>query len=360
MTKGVFQYEYKLVNGPTGDSGTYFFFPNIGRAVLFDMGVLEALSNRELLRVRHVYISHTHIDHFIGFDRLLRVNIPHRNLLTLTGPQGFVGNVEAKLKSYTWNLLEPGQLRFVVRELHKDGKVITARLQNDNNFEPSYDEPSLSGIPDQASVLEEFEDQTVVKGVVLDHRTDSVAYRYEAPVRYHVLVEALERLGFAAGPWIKDLQTAVSSQNMEKRIQVAGGVYKASELSEQVLQRLEPFSVGYLTDFVFSRYNLTRILNAMQGVTILICESCFSEEDRLKAFEKHHLTTRQAALIGALVEARTLQCFHFSSIYGADAAPLLDEVKRSFDLFKSLAIEELKDEINKEMRLMGKMSCSNM
>src|SRR5690606_765956 len=102
-----------------------------GDAALFDAGSLDALSNRDLLKVRHVFVSHTHIDHFIGFDKLLRVNVPHFRSIEVCGPKGIISNVQGKLHGYLWNLLESGQVELVVRELSETGEITSARLVND-------------------------------------------------------------------------------------------------------------------------------------------------------------------------------------------------------------------------------------
>ncbi len=83
----------QLVNGRFGDPALYIETLFETHAILLDLWRHLATNARQIQRLEHVFVSHAHIDHFIGFDRLLRVLVGREKRVNLYGPDGFVEHV---------------------------------------------------------------------------------------------------------------------------------------------------------------------------------------------------------------------------------------------------------------------------
>src|SRR3954454_18935034 len=99
-------FDAQLVNGPFGDPALFVDLVHGRRAFLVHAGDLTALAPRKLLRVTDIFISHTHMDHWSGFDRFLHLALGRDRTVRLFGPPGMAERVDHKLRAYTWNLLE--------------------------------------------------------------------------------------------------------------------------------------------------------------------------------------------------------------------------------------------------------------
>lgn len=338
--------QLEILNGLQGDPAVFAFMRNSGEALLFDLGMIDQLTQRDLMKVRHVFVSHAHMDHFMGFDRWLRVNIPHKRLLKIWGPEPFFERVQAKLKSYSWNLIEPDQLRFEVHELHPDGSVSSALLTNTNAFAIPSDK--AQGHQDELAILA---DGSTISGVGLDHHgIKSIAYKFKKPDKLRFLHEKLPQLGLSSGAWISQLQYNVKHSLLNEALNVEGKVYSTRDLGEKLLQREAGESLVYLTDLSFDRTNLRRLKESFQRADQMICESSFLDADRSRAVAKAHLTTRQAALIAMALEIKDFRIFHVSTIYGQGAEASLAEAQSFFEELTRLDGKEKQEALEAEFQ----------
>src|ERR1700739_2121225 len=142
-------FEPSPVNDAFGDPGLYIDFRDERRALLVDLGDITALPPRKLMRLSHVLVSHTHMDHFSGFDHLLRVVLGRKEQIALVGGPGFVAAVEHKLRAYAWNVVHryEGALALQVRGVMAAGKDLKARFCSRTAFERE-DQPPIERTDD--------------------------------------------------------------------------------------------------------------------------------------------------------------------------------------------------------------------
>ncbi|MBI3043467.1 MAG: ribonuclease Z [Betaproteobacteria bacterium] len=310
-----------LVNGPFGDPGLYLDFRFERRALLFDLGDLAALPPKKLLRVSDVFVSHTHMDHFAGFDRLLRVCLGRDTAARLYGPPGFIERVAHKLDAYTWNLVENYPTDFTIEawEIDPDERVRGARFRCHARFrrEPLEDRQAPAGVLLDESAFR-------VRAALLDHQTPCLAFAVEEKTHVNVWKNRLAELGLPTGPWLKDLKEAVTRGDPDDTPVRAGwrdrhGTHERhfalGELKRRVLQLVPGEKICYVTDVVYHEENAGRIAALAQGAELLFIECVFLDEDAGQAARKFHLTARQAGCIARAAHARTVVPFHFSPRY---------------------------------------------
>ena len=347
------KYSYFFVNKHQKDPCLYLVNNLTGRACLFDLGEIHSLSGRNLLKVDTVFISHTHMDHFIGFDDLLRINIPSFKLKTLVGPKGIADQVYHRIASYSWNLLEKDQVQFLVKEITSN-EVKTFLLSNTTGFIPQPVNASKDISSGLSYPVLSLDNQDEIYAVILDHGIDSIGYLYKTASKFKVDTSKLESLGASQGKWIGELISKVESAQFEDYINVElkDGTYsrmKVETLYHRILEVIPPRSFGYITDFYFSESNLKKLKSLFYGVDLLFSESTFMDEDYKKARLKKHLTTRQAALIGSALKVHKMNIFHFSRSY-PDEKMVETEFNQFFDRFKTLDSSRLDHLIQEELQ----------
>lgn len=329
-------FEPRLVNDSFGDPGLYVDFRDERRALLFDLGDITVLPPRKLMRLSQVFVSHAHMDHFSGFDHLLRVLLGRKERVVLCGGPGFVAQVEHKLRAYTWNVVHRYEVELVldVREIGADGRGQRASFSSRRRFER---EP---GAPFELAddVLHE-EAAFRVRGRFVDHETPCLAFAIEEKGHLKIGKDRLHALGFATGAWLAELKTAVMMGAPDDtpigiRWRDRAGEHAVTrplrDLRHLVLDVGPGQRVGYVTDLRFTEENVQTLAGLLGGVDVLFIESVFLDEDRPQAARKNHLTARQAGEIARRVGAKAVVPFHFSPRYEARGAELVAEVQAAW------------------------------
>jgi hypothetical protein len=98
------QLELRLVDDVFGDPALYVDSGDERRALLLDLGDRRALPPCKLLRIAQIFVTHRHMDHFAGFDHLLRVALGRQPTLALHGGPGFVAQVAHRSPSTAFAL----------------------------------------------------------------------------------------------------------------------------------------------------------------------------------------------------------------------------------------------------------------
>jgi ribonuclease Z len=330
------QFHPFLINDPVDDPGLYIDFLFERRAILFDLGDLSRLSPRKLLRISHIFISHTHVDHFIGFDQLVRIFLGRDKTITLYGPAGFVDQVGHRLAGYTWNLVEnyPTDFTVVAVEVTGDGSASSAEFHCRKGFRRK-DRPPVT--LEEGVLLDE--ETFSIRCAHLDHRTTSLAFCLEEKQHVNVMKNRLADLGLEVGPWLAQLKRAVIGGKPDDAdviawSRAAGGweerIFRLGELKGQVLQVVPGQKIAYVTDVAFSPANGEKIVALACGADYLFIESTFLDEEADRAREKFHLTAAQAGSFARRAGVARVTPFHFSAKYKGEGYRLERELAEAF------------------------------
>ena len=329
----------RLVNGPFQDPGLYIAFAFEKRAILFDLGDLSCLTPREILKITHCFISHTHMDHFCGFDHLLRLCLGRDKTLHLYGPEGFLDNLEGKLRGYNWNLVNHYRYPFELTASEVNTRMIrTRRYACRNGFVPENGADNLR--PFTGVLLQEPSLQ--VEARILDHGTPCLGFSLTESVHFNIDKTALDRLSLATGAWLKafkdalyeglDPGTLIDAPTLEPPGSTRP--FRLDQLAESIARRSAGQKVAYITDVSGHAENRKTIIDFIQGADQLFIESPFRAVDEQLAMSKYHLTTNQAGELAALSGAKRYTLFHFSPRYSDDADVFRKEADQAFERAK--------------------------
>jgi ribonuclease Z len=329
------RFDPHLVNNPFGDPCVYVDLKFERRALLFDLGDISVLPTRKLLRISDVFITHRHMDHFVGFDHLLRFVLGRDKVVRLYGPAGLVDAVEAKLRAYTWNLIggNDGHVVLHVTEVDAEGGRVATQFSGSAGFAREtataatlggnllLDEPGLN-----------------VTCVTLDHGIPVLAFALEERAHINIWRSELDRHGLAVGPWLRVFKDAIlQDERDDTLIPVAwsGGnqgpeALPLGELKKQIMRITAGRKIAYVVDCAFTDENVRAIGALAEGADLLFIEGGFLQADAAEAARRRHLTASQAGTIARLAGVKRLQTLHYSARYKDQGEALVAEAEAAF------------------------------
>lgn len=329
-----------LVNEPFGDPGLYLEVKWSRRSFLFDLGENESLGPTRLLRATDVFISHTHMDHFIGFDRILRIALGRGKTLRLYGPPGLIANVGGKLRGYTWNLTDGYPLTIQAQEFDEQ-TIKTVVFRADEGFrmpavryEPSFANDPLGIFP----VL--HEPMFTVSAAALNHRIPSFAYAIHERFHININKERLHEAGLPVGSWLRDVKQHIWNGQpddleftallyFEHRKETR--LFRLGDVKRQFVTITRGQKIVYVVDVRYDDENETKIVELAKNADMMYCEAPYLHRDADKARDRYHLTAHQAVLMAAKAAVRNLVVFHFSPRYTGQGEAIAREAQETFE-----------------------------
>ena len=290
------------------------------------------------MRVSDAFISHCHMDHFAGFDHLLRFLLGREKTVGLYGPSGLIEAIGHKLAAYTWNLVGgyDGNLVLRVRELAGGGRLRVARFTGRAGFarENEPDEPVEDGI-----LLRE--PGFLVRAAALDHGIPSLAFALEERAHINICRNRLQEIGLAVGPWLRAFKQAILSgapEDMPVEVAWSGGgserprTLPLGQLRRQIMQIGAGRKIAYVVDAAFTEANAAAIVDLAKCADLLFIEAPFLEAEAERAAARQHLTAHQAGTLARLAGVKRITPFHYSPRYKGREEALVREAEAAFRL----------------------------
>ncbi|MCE5274594.1 MAG: MBL fold metallo-hydrolase [Deltaproteobacteria bacterium] len=315
----------RLVNGTLFDPVVFVRLLNQGRAILFDCGRTGALSNREILSLDEVFISHPHMDHLMGLDQVLRVILHRRQPMHLYGPEGITDKVISRLASYTWNLTRDYSFAFVLHEV-REREILTSTARACEGFQRSQ---AVISVRHGATIASH--PRYSVDAVILDHNIKCLGFVIREPFHVNIRGDAVSKRGYRKGPWISELKDCLMKGGREGHLlvetQAGPREIEVSELADELVVTSSGQKIAYVTDIRYSEENIARIAGIAQGADVLFIEAYYLSEREAQAYEKAHLTARQAGSLARMLSAKKVVPMHISPRYHDRAEEVLLELE---------------------------------
>ncbi len=300
-----------------------------GRAILFDCGKMHHLAKRVYTSIDSIFISHAHMDHFMGMDSVIRHSHASPRTIDVFGPAGLSSRMASKFACYDWNLADTFWGNFRVNEVEANGRVRSTLYRGAEAFAASR-EGERNGILYENRHLK-------VSATQCEHRIPVMAYRVDEGAAFVVDEARMAAEGVERGSWLKEMERLFRDGTMEgRRISYLhggdGGIEErwapdTASLYQRIRKIEEPASIGYCTDIGYSKDNVEQLAGLLEGVTLLVCECAFLASQQQKAQLSRHLCTTEFNMLLDRLRPRYVLPMHFSKTNQRGSDPLYQEIE---------------------------------
>jgi len=316
-------FHYKLLNDYFGDPCLYIRILRERRALLFDLGDISRLTPSEIYKITDAFVTHTHIDHFIGFDTLLRSALRRETPLNIYGPPNITRCVAGKLGGYTWNLIKDFPL--VLNVFAYNGRsLVHSRFSAKNKFRRQ-----LVSVTDTDGTLL-HDPLFTVRAAKLSHGTPCLAYSIKEDFHINIDKDRLMKKGFDTGPWLSDFKRGIrEGAPPHTVVEISGMRYRMDQFMD-IAKITEGQKISFATDIGMSGRNIDSLVELAMGSDVFYCEAYFLEKDSERARERFHLTAKTCGLIAKKAEVKKLFVTHVSPKYMDSPDIIVNEAMEAF------------------------------
>ncbi|MCE9567217.1 MAG: hypothetical protein K8U57_34885 [Planctomycetes bacterium] len=315
----------QLVNGSTGDPVLYLDYPGGDNALLFDGGENCGLTAAQLGDLEAAFITHHHVDHFIGLDRIIRANMDRDKILHLFGPVNTIRKVYDRITAYEYPFFPFQKIVVKITEL-LPGKMRTATLECTKKFpEPVVVETAWTG-----PVCYENADLRV-EAVHADHTVPCLSFALAEKSGYHPDPSKLATGILKTGIWVQEaLRLLRAGADMQTKIELNGGNFTLETLAANYFTESQGARVAYITDTFFSDAVQPELLKLAKGAWRLYCDSFYARAQAKQAAQYKHMIAPQAGELAKLAKVEQLVLIHFATRYAGKYQMLIDEAAAVF------------------------------
>jgi len=315
----------QLVNGSTGDPLLYLDYPGSDNALLFDAGDTGKLTMKQLADLEAVFITHHHIDHFVGFDRILRANLDHDKTLVLVGPPRTIERVHARATAYEHSFFPFMKLELEVRELHA-GAVRIGRFGCATKFAaPIVSEEAWKGPVCYST------NHLRVEAAPVTHTVPCFAFALVEAGGWHPDPEKLSRGALKPGTWVATtLELLRTDADEATEVIVAGGRHHLGDLAERYFTQTSGARIAYITDTLLTEELRPNLVKLAKHAAVLYCDSFYSSAQSKDAAKHKHMMTHQAADLAKAAKVDQLVLIHHATRYAGRYESLLAEAAAIF------------------------------